>query len=501
MVLADCFMKCFETSAANVASPADASLQARRVLFVELDRTLIYTSCDWEAVAKAVKARPWIAPLLPAWRAAGREALRCRLSAIATPDVELLPYRQEVLSLIRQRRAEGWRVVLVSAAGRKLAERIATDLGLFDDVLSGPEVDGGGAALDRALESYCRQHEILQYTYAGDGNASELVWSHAAEAVLFAPSIAGARRVQQHTAETTVGTLRRSRAWPLARAMRPHHWVKNLLVFTPMVFHHSFSDVRAWALSCLAFALFCLATSAVYLLNDLLDVESDRRHPIKQLRPFAAGTLRIEDGLLAAGGLLASAFGISLAALPIEFTLALLAYVVLNALYSTWLKRKVMIDILVLAGFYSLRIVAGGAATDIVPSEWLLALSMFMFLSLALLKRHGELLRLRNSGQVRTDNRGYRVVDLETLEQMGSASGFLAVLVLALYINSSQVAGHYSRPGYLWLICPLLLYWVGRNWIWARRGAIAEDPLIFAIKDGVSRMVLMLIALLGVLSL
>ncbi len=283
--------------------------------------------------------------------------------------------------------------------------------------------------------------------------------------------------------------------------MRPHHWVKNLLIFTPVVFHHSFFDARLWTLSGWAFGLFCLATSAVYLLNDLLDVESDRRHPVKRHRPFAAGKLRFEHGLVAAALLLTASFGGALALLPGEFTLALLAYVGLNALYSTWLKRKVMVDILVLASFYSLRILAGGAATGIVPSEWLLALSMFLFLSLAFLKRHGELLRLRDAGYVNTDNRGYRVQDLEMLEMMGANSGYLAVLVLALYVNSSQVVGLYSHPRVLWLVCPLLLYWLSRAWIWARRGALAEDPLMFALRDRVSWIVLMLVVVLAVFSL
>ena len=287
----------------------------------------------------------------------------------------------------------------------------------------------------------------------------------------------------------------------LAKAMRPHHWVKNVLIFAPLVFHHSFFDLRLWALSGLAFALFCLATSTVYLLNDVLDVESDRRHPIKRNRPFASGQLQPRQGIALAVGMLVVALGVALVALPVEFALTMLVYLVLNALYSTWLKRKVMVDIVILAGFYCLRIVAGGAATDIVPSEWLLALSMFLFLSLAFMKRHGELVRLRQEGQARTDNRGYRVQDLEMLETMGANSGYLAVLVLALYINSKQVVGLYTHPRVLWLICPLLLYWISRCWIWARRGALVEDPLMFALKDRVSWIVLLLVFVLAFFSL
>lgn len=287
----------------------------------------------------------------------------------------------------------------------------------------------------------------------------------------------------------------------LVRALRPHHWLKNVLIFTPVVFHHSFRDLNLWERSGLAFLWFCLGTSAVYLLNDLYDVESDRKHPTKRNRPFASGQIQIQHGFLLAALLIAVSVGASLLTLPIEFTYALLAYFALNALYTTWLKRKVMLDIVVLASFYSLRIIAGGAATNIVPSEWLLALSMFLFLSLAFLKRHSELVRLRSEGVERTDSRGYQVGDIPLLESMGSTCGYLAVLVLALYINSSQVIGLYSHPRVLWLICPLLLYWVGRIWIWGRRGSIAEDPLLFALKDRMSWTVLVVIVILAIASL
>jgi 4-hydroxybenzoate polyprenyltransferase/phosphoserine phosphatase len=496
-------MQPIESTSGETGAAAAPTTQPRRVLFVDLDGTLISTSYDWEAVAKCVKRRPWTALLVPLWRSTGRAAVRERVGEDAQPNLELLPYRREVVELIRHRHIEGWHVVLVAATNESVARQIAATVGDFDDVLTGPAVDQGGASLRQALVEYCRKHDAPEYSYVGDSAADLEAWSQAKEAVLVAPSSSIERRIRSRSGTTTVlAADRQGSFWPLlARAMRPHHWVKNLLIFTPVVFHHSFFDLRLWSLSGLAFALFCLATSAVYLLNDLLDVESDRRHPVKKNRPFASGRLRVEQGLVAAAILLTTSFGIALATLPLEFTYALLAYIVLNALYSTWLKRKVMIDILVLASFYCLRIIAGGAATDIVPSEWLLALSMFLFLSLAFLKRHGELIRLREEGLARTDNRGYRVHDLEMLETMGATSGYLAVLVLALYINSNQVIGLYSHPRVLWLVCPLLLYWVSRAWIWARRGAIAEDPLMFALKDRVSWTVLVLVVLLAVLSL
>ncbi|REK12866.1 MAG: UbiA family prenyltransferase [Planctomycetota bacterium] len=284
----------------------------------------------------------------------------------------------------------------------------------------------------------------------------------------------------------------------LAKAMRPHHWVKNLLVFAPVIFHHAVFDPWLMGLSTLAFVLFCATSSAIYLVNDVLDAKSDRKHPVKRFRPIASGDLTMEVALSVAGALLVATVAVSTALLPWGFLATLVIYIVVNAAYSLWLKQKVMIDVVVLAAFYSLRILAGGEATGIEPSEWLLALSLFLFLSLAFLKRYCELVRLREEGALRTDDRGYRVVDIEMLQTMGLACGYLAVLVLALYINSNQVVELYRHPRVVWLVCPLLLYWVSRTWIWAHRGAIHEDPVLFALRDRTSWIVVLLVVLLGI---
>jgi 4-hydroxybenzoate polyprenyltransferase len=235
-----------------------------------------------------------------------------------------------------------------------------------------------------------------------------------------------------------------------------------------------------------AFIAFSACASCVYVCNDLLDLEADRRHPRKRNRPFASGTLPLAFGPFLVLGLLVVAFSVSLAGLPVLHAGLLCLYVVVNCLYSGWLKQKVMIDVLMLAGLYALRVLAGGIAVDIVVSEWLLAFSMFFFVSLAFAKRHSELSRLASSRRNEANGRGYLVSDISLIESIGPSSGYLAVLVLALYINGSEVKTQYANPAPLWLICPLLLYWIGRVWFLAKRGTLSEDPIVFAMKDWVS---------------
>jgi 4-hydroxybenzoate polyprenyltransferase len=266
--------------------------------------------------------------------------------------------------------------------------------------------------------------------------------------------------------------------------------LKNLLIFLPLLVGHAYTDMGLLLAAIGAFIAFGLCASGVYLFNDLLDLPSDRAHPRKRRRAFASGKLPIKHGALLAPLLLVSGFGIA-ALLPWMFAVVLAGYVVITFAYSLWLKTKVMVDVMVLAGLYTIRILAGCAATTIAPSFWLLAFSMFLFLSLAMIKRYTELLALRHANKNATAGRGYEIADLATTQSLGGASGYLSVLVLALYINSDAVQVHYHRPEALWLLCPLVLYWVSRMWQRAGRGKMHDDPLIFAIEDPVSRWVML----------
>ncbi|HEY5312308.1 MAG TPA: UbiA family prenyltransferase [Pirellulales bacterium] len=270
------------------------------------------------------------------------------------------------------------------------------------------------------------------------------------------------------------------------RVLRPKQWVKNLLLFVPLLLAHQVGDFgRLWK-CCLSFIAFSAIASAIYVVNDLADLAADRLHPHKRRRPFAAGALPLREGPWLAGLLLAAGLGISLAALPAGLTGLMVLYLALTLLYSFWLKRKIVVDVIFLAAFYTLRVIAGGVATGVVVSEWLLVFSMFLFLSLAFAKRYVELARACDSGTMDLNRRSYLPSDLGLIESLGPNSGYLAVLVLALYVNSDHTRQLYPRAWLLWLLCPLLLYWITRIWFLAQRRSLSEDPVTHAVHDTVS---------------
>jgi 4-hydroxybenzoate polyprenyltransferase len=294
-------------------------------------------------------------------------------------------------------------------------------------------------------------------------------------------------------------------AFPLrdvVRALRPYQWVKNLLLFVPIVMSHQLRDTPRFVQVVLGFAAFCLCASASYVLNDLWDREHDRHHPVKRNRPFAAGRLSVATGVVMIFALFAAGVSLAVWKLPARFVAMLLLYVVITTVYSFWLKKKLLLDVFFLAGLYTHRVLSGGQAAEVEVSKWLLAFSIFFFLSLAFAKRYAELLRLQDEesgAQIR--GRAYRIEDLDIMSSVGPSSGYLAVLVLALYVNQSDlVAKLYRSPSVLWLLCPVMLYWITRVWFLARRRKLTEDPILFSIKDKVSQLAVCVILLLLVLA-
>lgn len=270
--------------------------------------------------------------------------------------------------------------------------------------------------------------------------------------------------------------------------MRPHQYAKNFLIFAPLFTSQAHLPLSGIMASLLAFTCFCLCASGVYFLNDLVDLSADRQHKSKRYRPLPSGDLSLRAGVIGAVALPVSAFTLSLVFLPAAFTLVLVAYLIITMAYSFWLKQIATADVMVLASLYTLRVIAGSAATGIVLSSWFLAFSMFVFVSLGYLKRYIEV-AAAPADEANVQGRDYSNADSETMFSLGVANITAAVVILALYINSPEVQGLYRTPGILWLLCLLLLYWGNRIWVGARRGRIADDPVLFALRDRISLMV------------
>jgi 4-hydroxybenzoate polyprenyltransferase/phosphoserine phosphatase len=465
-------------------------------LYVDLDGTLIATDLLHESVVTYLRKNPLGAGKLITWLRSGKAALKCRLSETVVPDVATLPYRDDVLAFLREEKARGRVIVLATASHEKLAAAVAAHLGLFSDVIATCENDNCRGDRKRELiQAHCRESGG-RYAYLGDSLADVPVWADADEAY----AVPNGRRVQRMMSahprlRQQFGRRAARERWAgLIRAMRPHQWSKNLLVLAPLLLSHQIMDVARAGSVILAAFCFCLAASGVYLLNDLIDVESDRRHPVKRMRPIAAGIVSIRDALVLSGGLVVIAFYLAVAFMPPLFALLLVGYMALTTAYSGWLKRRLLVDVMCLALLYTARLGAGGIAADISLSPWLLALSLFLFTSLAFAKRYAEITidGARDDGGVyslQKSGRAYREVDVPMIEIAGVSTGMLAVLVLVLYVNSDAVIQQYSSPEFLWPIAVLLMYWVLRIWFVARRQELHHDPVVFAFSDRISRLV------------
>jgi 4-hydroxybenzoate polyprenyltransferase len=286
----------------------------------------------------------------------------------------------------------------------------------------------------------------------------------------------------------------------LLKAMRPHHWLKNGLIFLPAALAHIPPTFELAIDLAVAFISFSLLASAVYLVNDRMDVEADRLHPTKRHRPFASGALSVSLAAPAAFTLSVISLTTSYFTLPAKYWFMLVGYLILNLLYTRWLKRVLLVDVFLLAGLYTWRLLAGGEAIDIDVSEWLLAMSAFAFTSLAFVKRFTELRESEGSLDQPTNGRGYGGADVGIMRAVGPATGYMAVLVFALYLNSQNVIQNYEHPKALWLLVPLLMYWFTRLWFLTNRGEVHDDPLVFVLRDAMSLLVIGLMVMIGVVA-
>lgn len=433
-----------------------------------------------------LRERPWAVG--PAFLALlrGRARFKAWMADRVHLDVAGLPLNVELADWLRTERAGGRRLVLVTAADRRIADAVAAHTGLFDEVMA----SDGNHNLKASAKAAALVERYGQggFDYVGNASADLPVWRVAREAVVVGgtPLAQAARRVAQ-VGKVFSGSPGRPAA--VLRALRLHQWVKNLLVLLPVLAAHRFTDGQSLTAAALAFVAFGLVASSVYLINDLVDLPADRSHPRKCSRPFACGDLPLVWGLLLTPLLLTAAVTVALLWLPLSFLAVLAGYFALTSAYSFALKRMPIVDVMTLAGLYTMRVIAGAAAAAIPPSFWLLASSMFIFLSLALVKRYTELRSLLERGELKAEGRGWHVDDLPLIGGLGAASGIAAVLVLALYIDSQAAQNLYATPEALWFICPLLLYWVSRLWFKTHRGEMHEDPVVFAIQDRTSLVV------------
>jgi 4-hydroxybenzoate polyprenyltransferase len=449
-------------------------------LCVDLDGTL--TPCDttWELVVALVRHRPWRALGLPWWVRHGWAGGKARLAREVSLGWARLPWTESLLDFLRAEKAAGRRLVLVTGADRQVADAVAQELGLFDETIASDGETNLVAKLK--AEALLARFGRRGFDYAGNSFKDVAIWRECRLAlpVNCPPAVLRRCREVSEVAKVLHPVRRGLPLW--SRALRAHQWTKNLLVVVPLLSAHEFTDpAKSWQVA-RAFSAFSLAASAIYLINDLLDLESDRQHATKRRRALAQGALGIPAAFGASA--LCAAIALALACtLPPAFGFCLAGYFLLTSAYSFYLKRLELLDVVTLALLYGLRVLAGGAAAGIPLSYWLLVFCLFNFLSLAFIKRYTELITTSAESLA---GRGYETRDAPIVSQMGIASGYLAALVLALYVASPAVTQLYRRPSFLWPLCIAYAYWISRAWLLTHRGRMRDDPVVFALRDPMS---------------
>ncbi len=481
----------------TVVIPGDAAAASQtRPLCVDLDGTLVKSDTLLDGMCQFVRRYPLQLWKVPVWLLGGKAHLKTEVARNSPLDAARLPYNAELIQYLQRQRRERRAIYLATGADGPLAERVAAHLGIFTGVLATDASTNltSHTKLERLKERFG------EYDYIGNSRADLPLLANAGEAMVANPTSGLRLGLRMQRIPITQTFLdRRPLAPTVLRAIRLHQWAKNVLLFLPLLLSHQISaqSIRA---AIAGFFCFSFMASANYLLNDVLDVENDRRHPSKRLRPFASGDLPVAGGMALAVGLVAASMAL-LPFLPGGFAFWLGIYITATLSYSFYLKRIAIVDVLLLSGLYTLRMLAGAAATGTEISHWLAGFSTFLFLSLAMVKRFSELENLRERGAVSTQGRGYVVGDLEQIRTFGTSSAYAAVVVFMLYIARPDVQNLYGHAGRLWLMVPLLLYWLTRIWLLASRGELDDDPVIFAIRDRVSLLVGAGVLLVAILAL
>jgi 4-hydroxybenzoate polyprenyltransferase len=455
-----------------------------RPLIVDLDGTLLRSDMLVESMLGYVRHGIRDLHRLPVWVLKGKAALKEHLACQVPLQVDRLPYNQAVLAFLREEKKHR-PIILATATHQIYAEKIAAHIGLFDRVIATGNRENLSARTkrDRLVQEFGEKG----FDYLGNSMADIPVWQSAEKAYVADPEPGVLKKARQHGNVEKVFATKSPLGAVLLKSLRPHQWLKNLLIFIPLLARHEFTNFGMMLSALLAFVLFSLTASSGYLVNDLFDLECDRHHERKRYRPLASGELPLLVGIAVAFFLALFAFIFSLLVLPSGFSVALGLYFLLTVSYSQYFKRIAVVDTITLAGLYTLRIIAGALACGLAPTFWILAFSMFFFLSLAMVKRYAELLDSKNKGKSSDiKGRGYFTGDLEVVANLGTAAGYLSVLVLALYIQDDRTVRMYALPELIWLACPILLFWISHIWMITHQGKMHDDPVLFAVKDRVS---------------
>lgn len=452
-------------------------------LVVDLDGTLIRTDMLHEYALRVLRDNPLDTLRLPYWLSRGKAVLKRQLADSIDFDPSFLPYNHELLDWLKQQRDQGRKLILCTASDLSVATAISEHLGIFDEVMGSDGITNlAGKHKAEALE---QRFGRAGFDYVGNSHTDLQVWQGAHRAVVvnasedLAKKVGGYCPVERVFSPPTVGFM----AW--SRMFRVHQWLKNSLLFVPLLAAHQLTNLETWLGLFFAFFSFSLCASSIYIANDLLDLESDRQHPRKCSRPFASGLVPLWMGVILSPLLLLSSLALAQRAGG-TFLPWLVFYFILAGGYSWGLKRLMLVDCLTLAMLYTVRIVAGAAAAAITLSFWLLAFSVFLFLSLAFVKRYAELQVQSLNAEQKVHGRDYYTSDAPLVQMMGISSGYSAVMVLALYLNSDTVVHLYRAPEFVWGAVPVMLFWVSWMWMQAHRGEMHDDPLVFAIKDKAS---------------